>query len=74
MSVCPYLSDNYSCSARSCPGKCRLPHICDTCGYEPCINFDGDSSGEERGCWIPPYYFDKGGTPEQYWPDDDEVE
>ena len=58
---------------RIMPGRCKLPHICETCGYEPCVHFGGDYEAE-RNCWIPPYYHDKGGTPEQYWPDADDDE
>jgi hypothetical protein len=70
---CLYVED-YTCSAESCPDGCKLPHICETCGYEPCVHFGGDYYEAERNCWIPPYYHDKGGTPEQYWPDADDDE
>ena len=71
---CPYCHD--ICTSNTCPEGCKLPRTCVTCGYEPCANFDGGHFGDdEMGCWIAPYYWNKGDTPERYWPyntDDDD--
>mgnify|MGYP001327335695 CR=1 FL=1 len=56
-----------------CPDGCKLPRVCQTCGYEPCANFDSGADDEIMDCWIPPYYWNKGGTDEQYWPFADEI-
>lgn len=72
MTECPY-ADGECSSPSTCPNGCTLVKSCASCGYAPCSRFESNDEYDVCDGWIPPYYHDKGGTPEQYWSDEVEA-